>query len=178
MMKTTLTALRKKLSGKLSEDDLYEICYYAQGIGDNPTNLALYRLLYDNDKRIANNAAWVFTHFDLHSNQWLYDKHDALIDEAMQTTDQTKRRLLLSLLLRQPFSSENFRADFLNFCLDCITAIHASISIKSLCMKLAYEQCKPYPELLDELRNILELMEMELLPAGVKTTRKNMLKLL
>ena len=51
----------------------------------NPVKEVLYALLFDSDDRVAENAVWIFAHFDRANNEWLYDKHDALIDEAMRT---------------------------------------------------------------------------------------------
>ena len=115
----TLAALRKMLSKRLTEEDLFEITFHTQGIEDNPAKQALYSLLFNEDKRVSNNAAWVFTHFDLHSKP---------------------------------------------------------TAVRVLCMKLAYEQCKFFPDLLTELRAGLEIMEPALLPAALKTARRNLLK--
>ena len=49
-------------------------------------------------------------------------------------------------------------------------------AVRVLCMKLAYEQCKFFPDLLTELRAGLEVMEPALLPAALKTARRNLLK--
>ena len=137
---------------------------------------ALYRLLFDEDKCMAAQAAWVFCHFDRHTDEWLHDKHDALADEAMRTPDARLRRLLLSLLLRQPFPPERFRTDFFNFCMDGICAAHEPTAVRCLCMKLAYEQCKPFAELRAELQTVLDSLETDLLPAGMRATRRNLLK--
>ena len=102
MKKDWNTWLRKRLTGRISEDDIMEIAYWAQGEENNPVKEALYALLFDSDNRVAENAAWIFAHFDRANNEWLYDKHDALIDEVMRTSRVPKRRMLLHLLLRQP----------------------------------------------------------------------------
>ena len=175
-MAYTYLSLRRKLSDKLHEDDLFEILYEAQGVEDNPMKRNLYRLLFDEDKRVSDNAAWIFAHFDLHTNQWLYGKHDELVDEAMRTNSSTKRRLLLSVLLRQPFVAATFRTDFLDFCLNRMISVSEPVAIRVLCLKLAYEQSLFFPEFLAELRNTLEIMEPELLQAGLKTARRNVLK--
>lgn len=177
-MNYTLTILRQRLSGKIHENDILEICHATQGTDGNAAKLTLYRLLFDNNKRIAENAAWIFTHFDLHNNEWLYDKQNELINETLHTASNTKRRLLLTLLLRQPFPPENLRTDFLDFCFSQMLSPQTAISIKSLCMKLTYEQCKHFPELRTELRTTLEMMEPDFLPAGVRSSRKNLLKIL
>ncbi len=175
-MNYTPDSLRKKLAQRLNENDMHEIAYYTQGIEDTTDKQLLYNLLFDEDRQVSNNAAWVFTHFDLHSNTWLYSKHDELINEAMHTHDNTQRRLLLTLLLRQPFTPSNLRSEFLDFCLKRMYLTSEPTAIKVLCMKLAYEQCKFYSELLSEFREALEIMEPDLLPAALKTARKNILK--
>lgn len=163
---------RERLSKSIRKDDIYEMVYYAQGKEDNIAKRALYKLVFDPDKRLSNNAAWVFCNFDLRSNEWLYTKHDELIDEAMRTGDGAKRRLMLVLLLRQPFDKDNLRTDFLDFCLDCISSGKESTSVRTLSIKLAYEQCKSYPDLLRELKSTLELLEPDLLSTGVRTVRR------
>ena len=45
----------------------------------------LFALLTDPDKRTADNAAWVMSHFTKEQQTWLYDKQDLLIEEAMST---------------------------------------------------------------------------------------------
>lgn len=42
-------------------------------------------------------------------------------------------------------------------------------------MKIAYELCRTIPELTQELKTILEMMEGELCPA-IRSVRKNILK--
>lgn len=166
---------RERLSKSIHKVDVDEMACLSQGKEGNPARQALYELLFDKDNRVANNAAWVFCNFDLYSNEWLYPKHDELIDEAMRTSDNTKRRLLLVLLLRQPFDKENLRTDFLDFCLGCISSDRESISVRTLSIKLAYEQCRFYPDLMRELRSTLELLQSDLLPTGVRTVRKKTL---
>lgn len=169
-------SLRKKLSDRIQTDDIHEIAFYAQGIEDEPVKQALYRLLFDADKRVSDNAAWVFSYFDLYSNQWLYPHRDELADEAMRTSSSTKRRLLLGLLLRQPFTTDNFRADLFDFCLNRALAAAEPTAIRCLSVKLAYEQGRFFPELLSELLTTLEMMETVSLPAGLRTACRNIRK--
>lgn len=97
--------MRKKLNKKLCMDDIYEICILTHG--NNRKKAELYQLIFDEDERVATNALWVFTHFDLQNNEWLYSKHDDLIDRVLVEKNETKRRLMLSLLLRQPFEENH-----------------------------------------------------------------------
>lgn len=174
--KYTLESLKQKLANRINEDDIHEASYYAQGAEGEEMRKMLYSLMFDEDKRVSENAAWILTHFDLHTNEWLYQKHDELIDEAMSTKSDSKRRLLLTLLLRQPFHEETVRTDFLDFCMEHMMSVAEPISVKAMCMKLAFEQCRFFPELLAELRNALEIMEPSMLTAGLRTTRKNVMK--
>ena len=47
--------------------------------------------------------------------------------------------------------------------------------VRSLCLKLAYELCRPIPELMQELKMVLEIMEPDCEPS-MRTVRKNILK--
>lgn len=170
--------LRNKLSGRLHENDIRDICFFIQKTNEDSKKNELYRLLFDADKRVADNAAWIFTHFDQANNRWLYSKQDELIEEGMKTTSDTKRRLILNLLLKQPFYKENIRTDFLDFCLNRMSSANEPTGVKTLCIKLAYEQCKFFPELCSELKTSLEIMEPALLSMALKTTRKKLLEML
>ena len=88
----------------------------------------------------------------------------------------TKRRLMLQLLLRQPFEEESLRSDFIDFCIAKITACSQPYAIRSYCMKLAYEQMKYYPELLEELRMALDMLEQEVLSPGMLSAKRQIMK--
>ena len=166
--------MRKKLNKKLCMDDIYEICILTHG--NNCKKAELYQLIFDEDERVATNALWVFTHFDLQNNEWLYSKHDDLIDRVLVEKNETKRRLILSLLLRQPFEEESLRSDFIDFCIAKITACSQPYAIRCYCMKLAYEQMKYYPELLTELKAAIDMLEQEPLSPGLTSAKKQVMK--
>lgn len=166
--------MRKKLNKKLCMDDIYEICILCHGNSRKKTEL--YQLIFDEDERVATNALWVFTHFDMQNNEWLYAKHDDLIDRVLVEKNETKRRLILSLLLRQPFEEESLRSDFIDFCIAKITACSQPYAIRCYCMKLAYEQMKYYPELLTELKAAIDMLEQEPLSPGLISAKKQVMK--
>lgn len=167
---------RKRLLQRLSQDDIHEICFLTQGPDNDSLKEELYTMISDEDVRVSYNALWVLTHFDLANNEWLYAKHDELIDKAIAEKHEGKRRLLLTLILRQPFDRDTLRTDFIDFCFDTIQSSHESYANRALCMKLAYEQCRFFPELLSELSNCLELISAESLSSGLKTARRNVMK--
>lgn len=166
--------MRKKLNKKLCMDDIYEICILCHG--NSRKKAELYQLIFDEDERVATNALWVFTHFDMQNNEWLYAKHDDLIDRVLVEKNETKRRLILQLLLRQPFEEKSLRSDFIDFCIAKITASSQPYAIRCYCMKLAYEQMKYYPELLTELKAAIDMLEQEPLSPSLTSAKKQVMK--
>ena len=110
--------LRNRLLGRIHENDIHELCHVIQCCEDHSLLEQLYTLLFDSEKRVADNAAWLFTHLDAAHQGWLYPKCDELMQEAMSTSSETKRRLLLTLLVAQPLCEDNLRTDFLDFCMN------------------------------------------------------------
>ena len=157
-------------------DDIHAICYYTQGRDNDVRKAELYRVMMDDDGRAGRNAAWIFSHFALAENEWLYSKQQELIDAVMRTKSTTKRRLMLVLLERQPFTEKGFRADYLDFCLEHMAMVEEPYGVRALCMKQAFVQCSLVPELLPELEATLELMENDFLSSGLRTAKRNILK--
>lgn len=139
---------------------------------------ALLSLLHAPEKRTSDNAAWVLTHLPSEKKSLLLQHQQELIDEAMQTSSTTKRRLIMTLLENQPFLKDDLRTDFLNFCLTQMTDTDAPTGIRSLAVKLSYAQCRHYPELLAELRSAMELMEQETQKPGLTSVRRRMMNML
>ena len=161
------------LSGRIHMVDIHAITFLAQG--NNKKKRELYNLLFDVNDKLAYQAAWVFTHFSLGENEWLYDKQDELIDEALVCAHPGKRRLLLVLLFNQPLANPP-RTDFLDFCIERMLSKQELPGVQTLCMKLAYEMCRNIPEFKLELHTILDMMEPDLLQTSLRTVRKNVLR--
>lgn len=163
---------RTKLSARIGMDDIHQMLLLTQE--NDPQKQELYDLVFDEDETIGYHAAWILTHFSPQDNKWLYDKQDELIDEVLICKHGGKRRVILNLLYKQPFP-DSPRVDFLDFCLERMISAGELPGVQSLCMKIAYELCRPIPELTQELKTTLEMMEGELCPA-IRTVRKNILK--
>ncbi len=164
------------LSHRLSMDGINDICLLVQGEQNHSLKEQLYQLTLDDDRRVATNALWVFTHFALADNAWLYAKHDQLIDRCLNEKDATKLRLMLNLLLRQPYTEEDIRTDFIDYCLMRLTDPKSPYAIRAQCIKLAYEQMKYWPELLNELRQTLEMISCEPLSPGLRSAWRQVMK--
>ncbi len=137
--------MRNQLINRLGVNDIYSLCLQTQGKENNCLKEELYQLTFDENDRVSFNALWALSHFDKANNPWLFQKHDDLIDRVLVEKNETKRRLMLQLLLRQPFEEESLRSDFIDFCIAKITACSQPYAIRCYCMKLAYEQMKYYP---------------------------------
>ena len=168
--------MRNQLINKLSINDIYSLCLQTQGKENNCLKEELYQLTFDENDRVSFNALWALSHFDEANNPWLFQKHDELIDRVLVEKNGTKRRLMLHLLLRQPFEEESLRSDFIDFCIAKITACSQPYAIRCYCMKLAYEQMKYYPELLTELKVALDMLEQEALSPGLLSAKRQIMK--
>ena len=99
--------MRNQLINRLSVNDIYSLCLQTQGKENNCLKEELYQLTFDENDRVSFNALWALTHFDEANNPWLFQKHDELIDRVLVEKNETKRRLMLQLLLRQPFEEDH-----------------------------------------------------------------------
>ena len=126
--------MKESLINRLSQGELLELWALTQGEQNNHLKEELYQLTLDDNRRVAVNALWVFTHFALADNVWLFTKHDQLVDRAITEQDVTKLRLILTLLLRQPFDEEAIRTDFIDFCLMKLTDPKSPYAIRAQCI--------------------------------------------
>lgn len=168
--------MRKRLAKRMSMNDILEICFLTQGEENNGRKEMLYELTFDEDERVAFNALHVFCQFTPADNEWLFDRHDELIDRVLEEKSVSKLRVMLSLLLRQPFGKDTLRTDFIDFCMSKITACSCPYAVRAYCMKLAYEQMKFFPELLSELETTLDMLEQEPLSPGLASARRQIMK--
>ena len=166
--------LRENLSGRLQMNMIHEICLLAND--DNRIKEEIYNLAMERDERIAYNALWILSHFDADAKEWLCPKQDELIEHAIGEQHVGKRRLLLSILNNQSFHEDSLRTDFIDFCISKIPSAIEPYAIRALCMKLAYKQCKFYPELLAELSTCLDMLSQEPLSPALQSTRRNIMK--
>lgn len=163
---------KTKLSERIEMSDIHEILRLTQQ--NDKRKQELYDLVMGEDEKIGYHAAWIFTHFSSEDNKWLYDKQNKLIDKLLVCEHGGKRRLILSLLYKQPLA-DPLRIDLLDYCLERMLSVKELPGVQSFCMKIAYELCRTIPELTQELKTTIEMMEGELCPA-IRSVRKNILK--
>ena len=168
--------MKTLLTHRLSQSEIMQLCASTQGEHNDNLKEELYQLTLDADRRVATNALWVFTHFSAVDNEWLFAKHDQLIDRCLKEKDTTKLRLMLNLLLRQPYTEEDIRTDFIDFCLTRLADPKSPYAVRAQCIKLAYEQMRYWPELLNELRQTLEMISCEPLSPGLRSAWRQVIK--
>ena len=140
---------------------------------------SLFEEMQGDDLREARNAAWALTHLPKEDTIYIDTRRARLTDLAISTPDTSLRRLSLVLLERLEWGREALEEEryvrLLDFCLEHMMLADEPYGIKALCMKIAYQMCQHYPELKEELRQSLLLMEPSELGAGVKHTRGKIL---
>ena len=143
---------------------------------DAGTREMLFRTMFSGGGKEASNAAWALTHLPKEDNIYINMYRAELVQLAVGTPEVPLRRLSMVLLERLEWGRDDIRTDLLDFCLEHMMLPDEPYGVKALCMKLAYQQCCHYPELTEELRQCLLLMEPSELGAGVRHTRGKVLK--
>ncbi len=155
-------------------DDIKSLSYRAHR--EEKFRDKLFATMVGEDVREAYNAAWALTHLPKEDTIYIDTRREELVAFAIATPDTSLRRLTMVLLERLEWGKDDVRPDLLDFCLEHMLLSSEPYGVKALCMKLAYYQCRHYPELSEELRQSLLLMEPSELGAGVKHTRGKILE--
>lgn len=119
----------------------------------------LFNLVADDDERVGYNALWVLTHLHSAFMPAIASHRDFLINKLLRTDHTGQKRLILNLLERLPVNKQNLRTDFLDYCLSKINS-GEPYAIRSLCIKLAFKQCRLYPELLAEFKQVIGMIDV------------------
>lgn len=172
---TSLSVLRNQLVGRIHVEDVRRIVDCMANDDGDIIMKVLYHLLSDTDQRIAYNAAWVLSCSDSKVMRFLLRYQNQLIDLLIGTKDKSFSRMLFSILRRQTFEKSNLRTDFLDFCLNEIVNSNQAIAIRAHAIYVSYSLCKAYPELLNELFMMLQMLESESLPPGLRHARNTIM---
>ena len=143
---------------------------------DRPENFDnIYRLTSDDKLLVSWRALWICDKLCRQKPEWLIPFREELTGRLMSCGHDGSKRLLLSILYHAPATKVPSVA-LLNFCLDAMLSPQESIGVQSLAIRMAYRLCEPEPELLYELRTILESTETEMYLTAVKSAVRNTLK--
>lgn len=146
------------------------------GIPDNLENNELLKLSFDEDDRTSYGSMRILVRNPELYRGSVYDDKNYLIDRVLAESHKGKCRLLLTMLLRHGLEESKLRTDFLNYCMDGIVNGAYPCSVRVLCIKLACGQCRFYPELTEELKSVLHLLDIGNVSPGLAAARRNVLK--
>lgn len=153
-----------------------------QAHSDAAVRDALFDALWGENRDDAVHSAWALTHLPKTDNGFIAAHREELVGLATTTGDTSLRRIVLTLLERLEWSvptgqeePPDYYVELLNFSMEHLMMPAEPYGVRSLCMKLAYTLSIPYPELLDELRQCLLMIEPTELGAGVRHTRNKLL---
>lgn len=150
----------------------------AEAHRDSKVREELFSAMLEGDGREANNAAWALTHLPDSDNIHINSHRDALVHLAVTTCEVPMRRLSLALLERLEWDVDDVRTDLLDFTLQRMIMNDEPYGVRALCVKLAYLQCRHYPELINELYQTLQMMERTDMGSGLKHARKKILMMI
>ena len=159
---------------KLHIDDVKALAMSAHG--DARVRRSLFADALEGEGRASANALWALTHLPSQDDVFIAEHRQDLTALALKAADATRRRLALALLERLEWSVDQVDTALLDFCLGHLMDPSEAVGVRALCAKLAYLQCRHYPELLGELRQSLLMLDPALLKPGLKHVRNKILE--
>lgn len=168
------------LSRKIGLHKVKEIATWATK--SNRNKGLLWKMSFSDDRRTSVNCLWILTHFELSDSIWLKDLQSQIIIRLLSEQDTTKKRLYLQLLKKQDFDPDSpIVIKLLDFCLSKINSECETYAIRSFSIYVAFRICDSYPELITELEEHLNLLSLQPISPGLKSTlrqtREKILKL-
>jgi len=155
-------------------DDVKALAMSAHG--DARARRSLFADALEGEGRASANALWALTHLPRVDMVHIAEHRPELVTLALTATDTTRRRLALTLLERLEWGVDQVDTALLDFCLGHLMDPSEAVGVRALCAKLAYLQCRHYPELLGELRQSLLMLDPALLKPGLRHVRNKILE--
>ena len=155
-------------------DDVKALAMSAHG--DAGVRRSLFADALEGEGRASANALWALTHLPSQDDVFIAEHRQGLTALALEAADVTRRRLALTLLERLEWGVDQVDTALLDFCLGHLMDPSEAVGVRALCAKLAYLQCRHYPELLGELRQSLLMLDPALLKPGLKHVRNKILE--
>ncbi len=153
-----------------------EICEVVRWGSTPDRKQYLYNLVKSSKGRIGTNALWCITHMKDTEAEWLQSLQDELVDMLLAEDHTGRKRMLLQLLKAQTYTPDTIRTDFLDYCLKKINSECEPYAIRCFSMYCAWEMCKHFPELIEELKEHLDMLETQSLSPGLasalRTTKR------
>lgn len=164
--------LRMMLSERIHANNIRQILNYVRA---NNCLREFAEFIFDSDADVAYRALWTCNHLtDAEINSLPEILIVELIDAATDCKNSGRRRLMLNLICRRVCLLRH--VELLDFCLERSLSRDEPSGVRSVCLKLAYKLTFGIPELQNELRQILDIMDEPDLPPSLRSARKNILR--
>jgi hypothetical protein len=135
----------------------------------------VFDLIFDENKNIAWRAAWVVDHLSRKHVELFSNKMKLkLVNFSQTVTKSGHLRLCLSILLNVGLP-DALSGDFINFCFENILNEKTAVAVKALSVKVLSEICKTEPDLRNEVKIVLQNIDIQNYTAGMKTVVKKFL---
>ena len=158
------------MSGRLRSADVNAAIAAVSSPGGEQVLDALFEYVVSSPKlRVASNSAWVLSHLPSRYRPWLSERRGRLADALLSSSDDTLRRILVTILANLDWAAEDLRSDLIDFALDNITNLHVPLGVRAQSLYLAHKMCATVPELAAEFRLVRSLLAEEAdLPPGLR----------
>ncbi|MBR4840230.1 MAG: hypothetical protein IK005_07130 [Paludibacteraceae bacterium] len=153
----------------------YEIEQIAESIGKNAEKIHTLLLWAQEEDPFAWHAWWVCDHLAKGDHMLFCEHYGAIIRQLLESHHDGKQRLMLNVLMNTQ-SSDPISIPLLNFCLDNMLSPKKSTAVQASCIKMAYKLCQKEPELLPELKVILENADPDFFTPATKGVTTKVLK--
>ncbi len=164
----------EQLQSKLSK---WQVMALSRELHDDEEGIrkVCHLMLHAGEARSASNAAWILSHLSGEDKRlYLSPFYDEITDRVMASNLKIRRGLVLSILL-DLVTDRNFRTDLFDFCLIHAVDKKEADSSRSMMINLAAKMCRFVPELANELKVSLDMLEYEMKPS-IAAARRNALK--
>jgi len=133
----------------------------------------VFDLIFNENNNIAWRAAWVVDNFSRKNNDCICDKMKVkLMDFSQTVTKDGHLRLCLSILLNAGLPA-NVSGEFINFCFGNILNKKTAVAVKALSVKILSKICETEPDLRNELKVVLQNIDIQNYTAGMKSVVKH-----
>lgn len=165
------------LENRIGKRQVECIASKCSGSVNDKVKAELFTLVTSDNEKLAYNALWIFTHMSRQDRMWLLPRRNDLVDRVLTISHVGQRRLILTLLDSLPLTCEDVRTDYIDFCL---TGINSTMpyALRALCLKQAFAQCRLYPDLMNELKAEIDVMENGEMSPGLQSVKRRVLKMI
>ena len=147
----------------LADRSKSKIMHIAKMIGNDTKLFAqLWHIIMTGEKPLPQRAAWLLDYCIQDHPDLLAAYYEDAITLLKNKNLHNAIHRSIAKSLSQTTIPEKYHGELFSLCMDLLLSPNTKIAIKAHCMQIAFQIAKPYKELREELRLVIE----ELLPSG------------